>query len=229
MRALERLSPRLRAAAPLLPALLLLALGLWGFGVLSEDVTTGDPIVGVDARIDNWLHVRQITALTAAMRFITRLGSAWVLIPLAIAVAALALWRRRWADAGFVTLAIAGAQLLTTGLKLGFHRQRPFFADPLAVESSFSFPSGHATVSLAFYGAVAVLLARAYPSRRALVYFGAGVLIALIGFSRLYLGVHYLSDVLAGFNAGMAWLVLCVLAVFGRGLLRARRDAPGLG
>ncbi len=225
MRALERLPPRLRAAAPLAPALLLLALGLWGFGILSEDVVTGDPIVRVDAQLANWLHARQTAVLTEVLTFVTRLGSAWVLAPLAIGLVAIALWRRRLADAGFIALAIAGAQLLTTGLKLGFERQRPFFADPLAVESSFSFPSGHATVSLAFYGALAVVLARAYPAQRAIVYAGAGALIVLIGFSRLYLGVHYLSDVLAGFSAGMAWLVLCVLAVYGRGLLRARRDA----
>jgi membrane-associated phospholipid phosphatase len=65
------------------------------------------------------------------------------------------------------------------------------------------------------------VLARAYPARRALVYGGAG---ALIGFSRLYLGVQYLSDVLAGFSAGMAWFALYVLAVYGRGLLGGRRD-----
>jgi membrane-associated phospholipid phosphatase len=225
VRALERLPPGLRAAAPLAPALVLLALGLWGFGVLAEDVFTGDPIIRLDAQLANWLHERQTTVLTDVMRFVTRLGSATLLVPLAVVVVAGCLGRRRWADAGFVTLAIAGAQLLTTGLKLGFHRQRPFFADPLAIESSFSFPSGHATVSLAFYGAAAVLLARACPARRALVYTGAGALIGLIGFSRLYLGVHYLSDVLGGFSAGMAWLVLCVLAVFGRGLVRRPREA----
>lgn len=211
----DRLPERLRAAVPLLPALALLALGLWGFGDLSEDVLTGDPIVAFDGRVADWLHAHEVGPVTVVMRGITLLGSALVVIPLAAAGVAGLLSRRRWAEAGLVLMATVGAELLTTGLKLGFERQRPFFPDPLATEATFSYPSGHATVSLAFYGALAVLVVRAYPARRVLVLAGTGALVVMIGFSRLYLGVHFVSDVLAGFSAGLVWLTLCVLAVFG--------------
>jgi undecaprenyl-diphosphatase len=100
-------------------------------------------------------------------------------------------------------------------MKLGFRRERPFFPDPLATESTFSFPSGHSLVSLAVYGSVALLLARRVrsPGRRALLFAGTALLVLAIGFSRLYLGVHFLSDVLAGYAAGAAWLALLYAAL----------------
>lgn len=217
-----RVPEGLRSAAPLLPALAILALGLWGFGVLSEDLLTGDPIVAFDRQLADWLHAHQVGALTVVLRGVTALGSALVLIPLAVAVVAWLLIRRRWSEAGLIVMAIVGAELLTVGLKAGFGRERPFFPDPLATETSFSYPSGHATVSLALCGALAVLLVRVYPARRVPLVAGAGALIALIGFSRLYLGVHFLSDVLAGFSAGLVWLTLCVIAIFGPRLTRLR-------
>lgn len=214
----------LRASAPLVPALVLLVLGLWAFGALSEDVVSGDPIVGVDQRLASWLSEHRVAALTPVVKVVTTLGSAWFLVPLALVAVAWLVYRRRWADAGLVVLAIAGAEVLTVGLKAGFARERPFFPDPLATETTFSFPSGHATVSLALYGALAVVLARAHPARRAIILGGAGLFVVLIGFSRLYLGVHFLSDVLAGFSAGLVWLVLCVLAMIGPRLGRTDRD-----
>jgi membrane-associated phospholipid phosphatase len=109
--------------------------------------------------------------------------------------------------------------VLANGMKLGFRRERPFSPDPLATESTFSFPSGHALVSLAVYGSIALLLARriSSPPWRVLVLGGAGLLVLAIGFSRLYLGVHFLSDVLAGFAAGTAWLALLYVALELRG------------
>jgi len=195
--------------------LLLLFAALWAFGVLAEDVATGDPIVRLDQQVADWLHDHRSSQLTSLLRAVTALGSAWVLVPLAaVAAGYLLVWgsRRR---AGLVALAIGGAEVLTLGLKAGFERQRPFFADPLASESSFSFPSGHATVSLALYGALAYVASRRLSSAtaRRIVLGGAAFVVLLIGFSRLYLGVHFLSDVLAGLSAGLAWLVLCILAL----------------
>ena len=114
-----------------------------------------------------------------------------------------------------VIAAFVGSEVLTYALKQGFHRQRPFFPDPLATESTFSFPSGHSTVSIAVYGALAFITARQLTSWRAsiAVLAGTATLVAAIGFSRLYLGVHFLSDALAGLTGGLAWLVLCILAI----------------
>lgn len=185
--------------------------GVWAFGVLVEDLLTGDPLVDVDRRLAGRLHDWATPTLTAAFTAVTTLGSAWVLVPLAVVIGLVLAGRGRRADALLLTLALLGSEGLALLLKAGFERERPFFADPLAVESSFSFPSGHATVSLAVYGALGYIGARRARTRqrRALVLAAAGVLVLLIGASRLYLGVHFLSDVLAGFSAGLVWVVLC--------------------
>lgn len=197
-----------------LVALALIFGGLWAFAVLAEDVLTGDPLVQLDLRLAGWLHSHATPALSAAFVVVTTLGSAWVLVPLALVGMLVLLVLRRRADALLLMLALVGAEGLTLILKAGFERERPFFADPLALENTFSFPSGHATVSLAVYGALGFILARRRSSGRArALWLGATVgLVLLIGASRLYLGVHFLSDVLAGFSAGLVWLVLCVAA-----------------
>ena len=207
-----------RRLPPLLAALAVLLVALWGFAALAEGVISGDPIVDVDRAVANWLHARATPALTVFFVVITTFGSAWVLIPLAVGAVVLLMRRGRRADALLVFLAVGGAQLLTMALKAGFARERPFFPDPLATESTFSFPSGHSTNSLACYGVLAIVVARSRPDGawRLRVAVPAAVLVLLIGFSRLYLGVHFLSDVLAGFAAGLTWLVLCTLAVFAR-------------
>lgn len=202
----------------MLAAALLVFAGLWTFAVLAEDVLTGDPLVQLDQRLAGWLHDRATPGLTTAFEAVTTLGSASVIVPLALAAILVLLTRTKRAEALFVTLVLAGAEGLTMILKAGFERERPFFPDPLATESSFSFPSGHATVSLAVYGALGFLLARRSSSwrGRALWLGAAAGLVLLIGASRLVLGVHFLSDVLAGFSAGMVWLVLCAVGIFGR-------------
>lgn len=194
--------------------LALLVGALWAFGALAEGLSTDDPIVDFDRDFADWLHERGSPGITSAMKVVTTLGSAWILVPLALTAVIALVVRRRRRDAILVATAIIGAEILKFGLKLGFARERPFFADPLATESSPSFPSGHASVSLAFYGALAYILVRPIsdPGLRGAVVAGACLVVLAIGFSRLYLRVHFLSDVLAGFSAGTAWLILCVLA-----------------
>jgi membrane-associated phospholipid phosphatase len=206
---------RLRALGlPLLAALLILAASLWAFGyIVDEQILEGE--TRTDERLAAWLHGRATDPFTDVFRAITWTGNFVTLLVVTI-VAVVVLWRRRrQTDALFVALAFLGAQVLSNGMKLGFRRERPFFSDPLATESTFSFPSGHALVSLAVYGSIALLLARriSSPPKRLLVLGGAGLLVLAIGFSRLYLGVHFLSDVLAGFAAGTAWLALLYAAL----------------
>jgi len=100
-------------------------------------------------------------------------------------------------------------------LKAVFARPRPTFSDPLATALYYSFPSGHAMMSLIAYGLLGYFLFNALPERwqRVVVSAGLIVLILLIGFSRIYLGVHYLSDVLAGFAVGGLWLSFCITAM----------------
>lgn len=206
---------RLRAfGLPLLAALLVLALSLWAFGqIVDEQIIEGE--TQTDERLAEWLHGRATDPFTDVFRVITWCGNFVTLLVVTV-VAVAVLWRRREkTDAVFVALALLGAQVLSTGMKLGFRRDRPFFEDPLATEVTFSFPSGHAMVSFAVYGSIAIVLARRVSSRarRALLLGGTALLVLAIGFSRLYLGVHFLSDVLAGYAAGAAWLALLYAAL----------------
>ena len=156
----------------------------------------------------------------------TWLGNGPVLVVVTLA-AGIVLWRKRWlTDLVLLILAGVGAEILTVGLKQGFERERPFFPNPLASATSYSFPSGHASVSLAVYGTIGFIAARHLSNRRArfAVLAAAAVLVGLIGFSRLYLGVHFLSDVIAGFSLGLAWVSLCVILLGLPVRLRKRRQ-----
>jgi membrane-associated phospholipid phosphatase len=218
---------RVRALGlPLVCALIALTASLLVFGVIAEDVVGNE--TRYDQRLADWLHDGASDPLTDVFRVITFLGGFVTLLAVSL-VAAVVLWRRHERkEALFMALAFVGAQVLTNGMKLAFRRDRPSFPDPLATATTYSFPSGHALVSLAVYGALALLLARRLPSTagRVLVFVGAGVLVAAIGFSRLYLGVHFLSDVLAGFAVGIAWLSLLYVALELRERYTTRYRAP---
>jgi undecaprenyl-diphosphatase len=206
---------RLRAfGLPLLAALLVLAGSLWALGlIIDETIREGE--VRTDERVADWLHGRATEPFTDVFRAITTFGNFATLI-VVVVIAVAVLWRRgERTDALFVAVAFLGAQVLSSGMKLGFRRERPFFPDPLATESTFSFPSGHALVSLAVYGSIALVVARRLPRRRdrILLLAATGLLVLAIGFSRLYLGVHFLSDVLAGYAAGIAWLALLYMVI----------------
>ena len=208
----------------LIAGLLVLTAGAWVFGVTAEELAEGD--THVDTRFADWLHEHASSGWTEFFEAVTFLGNVPTLAAVTFVAAILLSRMRRTAELQLLLLAAIGVQILTLGLKLGFERERPFFADPLATESSYSFPSGHASVSLAVYGTLGYIAARHASTRRAqLASLGAAaVLVLLIGFSRLYLGVHFLSDVIAGFSIGIAWVALCVVLLHLRLRLRARRQ-----
>lgn len=109
---------------------------------------------------------------------------------------------------------IYGGMLLNVWLKAVFQRARPHFDDPLLVIDSYSFPSGHTMAATVFYGALAaIIFTRVTDWRwRCVIIFGATFMIALVGFTRIYLGVHYLSDVAAAMIEGAAWLTISLTA-----------------
>ncbi|HET7857047.1 MAG TPA: hypothetical protein VFL41_11380 [Gaiellaceae bacterium] len=158
------IADRVRELGPtLVGGLVLLAAGLWAFGAIAEEVAEGD--TGLDDRLARWLHAHATDSLTTFFKALTELGNGVVLAGVtAIAVYLLAR-RRLYREALLMVLAFTGAEVLCYGLKLGFRRDRAFFTNPLGTESTYSFPSGQATVSLATYGALAVVLAR-HVSRR---------------------------------------------------------------
>jgi membrane protein DedA with SNARE-associated domain/membrane-associated phospholipid phosphatase len=205
---LRRLTPGQYLGLHLTVGLLAAAGGLWLFGGIAEDVLTGDPIVRFDRALDDYLHAHATPALTTFFLIVTALGSTEAMVLLGVVVATFLAWGRRWLFLGSWLAAVAGSAFLNHVLKGLFERPRPHFEHPLLVESSFSFPSGHAMESFVVYGMLAylaVLALRSWESRVAVV-FEAALLVVLIGFSRMYLGVHYFSDVLAGYAAGGVWL-----------------------
>jgi undecaprenyl-diphosphatase len=220
-----RLVPRYR---PQVLVGLVLLVSLYAFGQLAEDTAQRESIVKTDHRLAAWIHAHAPDALVDPVRVFTLLGGV-VFLALVTFVAVVALIRRRRYEAAALMVAcFAGGELLNTGLKVVFHRARPHFAHPLApVPDSYSFPSGHASVSVAVYGALALILAGAVQrtSVRVVIATAASSLAVLIGASRVVLDVHYLSDVLAGFSVGVAWLCGCLLALltFRRGPGRIRR------
>jgi undecaprenyl-diphosphatase len=136
----------------------------------------------------------------------------WVVV---VVVAIYYLVKRHWAHLGIWLIGIAGAELLTQVIKMTFQRARPVFDHPLLTALNYSFPSGHALVSLVMYGLLGyfVLLNLHNAWSRNIAVIVTVLLVLLIGISRIYLGVHYLSDVVAGYAAGTIWLTLCIDAM----------------
>jgi undecaprenyl-diphosphatase len=188
---------------------LVTALALILFVWLAREVTRGDAM-RLDTPIRNAVHARSSPPLTAAMRGLSLLGSEVGLVPLgAILVWWLVAAKRRRA-AVVLAAAALGAEALDQIMKLLFARPRaePFFG--LASPITHSFPSGHAMVSCCFFGVLAAILAAREPSRlkRTGIFAAAALLVALMGFSRVYLGFHYPTDVVAGYAAAVVWLVV---------------------
>jgi undecaprenyl-diphosphatase len=151
--------------------------------------------------------------LEVMMKDITSLGSTTVLTLITSAAIIYLLIERKYAAALFVLVAIGGGSLLSTLLKLGFERPRPDLVAHAAEVYTASFPSGHALMSTVAYLTLGALLARLQKQRRIKLYFlvVAVLLSALIGVSRIYLGVHWPTDVLAGWSVGAAWALACWL------------------
>ncbi len=157
-----------------------------------------------------WLHKYANPSLDAVMLTITQLGNPSFVVLIVVVTLAI-LWRRSRQEAKIFALACLGALILNTGLKLFFSKPRPQLWRLLISEKSFSFPSGHALGSLVLYGFLAYLLATHYPKYAKIIYSLAVVAIAAIGLSRLYLGVHWPTDVIAGYGVGFLWLMICII------------------
>lgn len=196
---------------------------LWLFGGLAEDVLTNDPLVRYDHAIASYLHSSATPALTTFFLAVTALGSIEAVVAIGTIVAAILAWQRSWLLLGTWLAAVGGSAVLDRLLKAIFARPRPFFDHSPLVETSYSFPSGHAMESFVVYGMLAyfaVLALKSWRARTAVV-FGTALLVLLIGLSRMYLGVHYLSDVLAGYAAGGVWLSALIT---GAETVRRRKD-----
>jgi undecaprenyl-diphosphatase len=189
-----------------LAGLAVAVLAMFLFGWLADEMLEGETLA-LDLRVRAATHAIASPGLTHALRVVSLAGGPSVLAPLGAVLTAVFLWHRWWRGAIVLLVAMVGAGLLDTALKLAFQRTRPtpYFGYPLP--DSYSFPSGHALFAFCFFTAGAALLAPRlqHPALRWLVRGVALILVLAIGFSRIYLGVHYPSDVLAGYAVGLLW------------------------
>jgi membrane-associated phospholipid phosphatase len=185
-------------------------------GEIAEDIRNREPLTVTDAQLSNWLHSQATPARTRAMFAITYFGSGAMVSCIAAAFGIYFIWRRRFYWLAALVSSIYGGMLLNRILKYAFQRPRPHFDDPLLSLTSYSFPSGHTMTATVVYGVLAAYFFTATRDwrLRILIFFVASLLILLVGFSRIYLGAHYLSDVLGAMAEGLAWLALCLTAVY---------------
>jgi undecaprenyl-diphosphatase len=183
------------------------------FGVL-EDVVTGDPLVRADHGVYQFLQDLRTPWADRFMVLMTELGDPVVIGSIVLMVLVWLLWRRNWRAAGYWFAAVGFGQIAATVIKLVMQRPRPVTSLYHGL-STYSFPSGHATMAMVVYGFLAVLVAsRLSQPRRWFVYSLTAILIFFIVISRLYLGAHWLSDVLSGMSLGLAWISLLGIAYY---------------
>lgn len=219
-RAWRHAAARVSWARPTGAALTLVALvglfGVWAFAEVAEHWQQTGDLLALDQRAN--AAVQRLPPLAVStLRTVTHLGDPPVLTVLTLALAAALAWRRAWPDVAALTLAMGGGSLWIVALKTSFARTRPV---NLYDAPGFSFPSGHATGAMLFYGFAAWLVLARLPKR----WRGAGAMLAVVplvvGISRIGLSVHWVSDVLGGWVLGLSWLAVCLVA--GRAL-RERR------
>jgi undecaprenyl-diphosphatase len=203
-----------RLSVRLASGLLLSAACLVGFWVLAHSVTEQNGVVNIDLALANALHEEATPTSISFYRVISAIGlpGLWVV---AAVVAFLFIHRRQWLHLGVWLAALLGGILLNSLLKELFARERPVFLNPFVIEQNFSFPSGHAMMAIIGFGMLAYFAVKYFKSSYAKIFaaFGLILLIVLIGISRMTLGAHYLSDVVAGFAAGTVWLMVCIGAM----------------
>lgn len=216
-RTMIQLAARLKGLSRRLGLTLLVGLffatgALFFFARLADEMLEGDA-----KQFDDWvrsgIHKLASPAVTFAMQVITLFGGPVVLLSLSLVVVVGFLVKKNYRAMILLIATMAGSTLLNVVLKLSFHRTRPLPFFDISAPNSYSFPSGHALMSCCFYCTIAALISARSKSRtvRVVVWVLAVLLIAGIGVSRIYLGVHYPSDVVAGYTAAFIWVMFIVI------------------
>lgn len=219
-----RLSPSEELGLHFTIGVLLMLGAAWIFGGIAEDVVEREEITVLDEWLAHWFHAQARPGFTQAMLLLTHWHNTAGMLTMTALLGAYFYVRKAnyWLLA--LVAAVPGGMLLNVALKQVFQRARPSFDNPLLTLATYSFPSGHTVAATLFYGLLAcylVVLVKRWRTRVAVVA-AACTMAALVGLSRMYLGVHYFSDVLAAIAEGCGWLAVCITGV---STLRRRRAA----
>jgi undecaprenyl-diphosphatase len=214
------------AGPTLVPTLIVFSTAVCGFLVIALAIALSSAVTALDANVGRWLHVRATPLVSNAMAAVSFLGAPTTLTVVAVAGSLLLWYKRSHAEAAMLSAVVLGGNFLNFCLKHLIQRGRPVFDDPIFSLPTYSFPSGHAMASTVFYGLLAIYASvnarQRYAAHVAIA--AAASMVALVSFSRIYLGLHYLSDVMGGIAEGIAWLALS-LAI----LHYTRRAEAGAG
>jgi len=211
----------------------LFLLGGLVFAILAFSVRTNGPLLVWDLPVDQSLHTRATQdpwLVIDLMRFSGELGK-FAALAIAIPLSMYWLWKRHWHELSMLAIGVGGGSLWFLLLSNLVGRHRPIFLDPIEVPlPGPGFPSGHSIFSVLFYGLILYQLLPHLPSRnwRVLASLDALLIILMVGFSRLYMGEHYPTDVLAGYAFGLAWgaLVFTSLELYRR--YRSKRGSKAI-
>ena len=202
-----------------------LLLPLWGFGALAEEVWEGDTFF-FDQPLLRWAETWHSPAMDRVFLLFSKIGYMWGVVPVDIALVLFLALKRKPREAIFAGIALAGSGLLNVAAKNYFGRARPSLWESISPETTFSFPSGHAMGSMTL---AAVLVLLAWRTRWRWWVLGVMIpFVVMVGASRIYLGVHYPSDILAGWAAALAWVFGVYLVMF-RGARQPWQRPQSLG
>lgn len=200
--------------------LVILASGIWLFGLIATGLIKEEPgefdeqILLLFREPDDKADPIGPHWVEETVRDFTALGGTGIILFIMVGLVGFYLLRQNYQLASLILLAVLGSFLLTYTLKAGFNRPRPELVPQITFVSAASFPSGHSSIAATTYLTLGALIARSQEQRRAKLYIMAFaiLLVLLIGFSRIYLGVHWPSDVLAGWVLGAVWAIVVLLA-----------------
>ena len=190
-------------------------------------LAVANPLVGPDHELATWFHERLTPAFVSVLRAFAEFGSGeWIGIVL-FALLLFFAWKRWWPSLVTLIIAVPGGMLLNEWVKVLVHRHRPFVDGPFVDWSGYSFASGHTIGATLLYGQLLLFVLPSLKGRtlRLLCIFSAAALVLLVGFTRIALGAHFLTDVLAAIFFGIIWLMLCT--VLGKSVQR-RTVAPAV-
>lgn len=207
----KRLNPAGAFALSLALGLVIIALAAVLFGTLAEDVTHGDGVAVLDHPVARFVTAHRSGALTSAMEAVSTAGGPATLAVIMLGAGLLlALTGRTWSPLLLLAVSVAGSSGLTAVFKAVLGRSRPPLAHAVAAADGYAFPSGHAATAVAALGVLAYLCTVRLASRaaRIAVWAAAAMLAALVGISRVYLGVHWVTDVAGGWVFGILWMAV---------------------